>query len=429
MTTTIPQLSNILQQLLIEDATEIGRTSGFIQRERKLNGANFAQSLIFGWQANPKASLEELCQSVRVCGVDISPQGLQERLNSPQANRFLYQLLLKGIRYLVRTTSNRDDLLAHFTGVYIQDSSKIELPACLHTIWQGNQPEQATLKLQTVLDYQNGIFDLSLVSGRAHDCPLQTVDLPAGSLRLADLGYFKVKVFEQLNAQGVSWVSRLPARAGICQDDRVTHVLTWLAQQASDQIDQCVEITAQRFACRLIALRVPSAVAEERRKRVRQAAKARKKSQLRPETLDLCDWTILVSNLPREQFTPDDILCLQRLRWQIELLFKLWKYDLSLDQWRSQNPYQILSEIYAKLLLALIQHWLLLVGCWQQEVRSLSKACQTLRKHAFHLLAVLPHLSALLHALHLILPTLARCTVQTRKTRPVTFQLLGRASP
>jgi hypothetical protein len=429
MSTTVAQLSNILQQLLIHDAKEMGRTSGFIQRERKLNGASFAQSLIFGWQANPKASLEELCQSVRVCGVDISPQGLQERLNSPQANQFLYQLLLQGIGYLVQGTSNRDDLLACFTGVYIQDSSKIELPSCLHTIWRGNQPQQATLKLHTVLDYQTGVFDLSLVSGRDHDCPLQTVDLPAGSLRLADLGYFKVKVFEQLNAQGVWWVSRLPARAGIWQDDKVTHVLTWLTQQASDRIDQCVEITAQRLACRIIAFRVPPSVAKERRKRVREAAKARKKSRLKPETLALCEWTILLTNLPGEHFTADDVCCLQRLRWQIELLFKLWKQDLSLDEWRSQKPYQILSEIYAKLLLALIQHWCLLLGCWSSENRSLVKACQALRKHAFHLLAVLPHFSALLQTLDLILPALTRCTVGKRKTRPATFQLLARASP
>ena len=59
MKTTIPQLSHILQQLLVEDANRIGRESGFIQRQRKLSGASFAQSLIFGWQANPEASLEE----------------------------------------------------------------------------------------------------------------------------------------------------------------------------------------------------------------------------------------------------------------------------------------------------------------------------------------------------------------------------------
>jgi len=427
--TTIPQLSQILQQLLIEDANRIGRESGFIQRQRKLSGASFAQSLIFGYQANPQASLEELCQSARVCGVEISSQGLQERLNSPQANRFLHQLLLQGVSYLVRSHSERDDLLAPFTGVYIQDSSRIELPSCLRTLWQGNSTNQATLKLHAVLDYQNGLFDLTLASGRAHDCPLQTVDLPAGSLRLADLGYFKVKVFEQLNRQGVWWVSRLPARAGIWQNDHVMHVLDWLNQQESMCIDQAVELTRQRLPCRLLAMRVPAQVAKERRKRARESAKARKKSQLKPETLALCDWTILVTNLPPEAFTPDEILSLQRLRWQIELLFKLWKTDLSIDAWRSQQPHQILTEVYAKLLLALVQHWLLLLGCWQQENRSLVKAAKALRKHAFHILAALPDFTQLLHALRLILPTLARCTVQKRKARPAAFQLFGHASP
>ena len=429
MKTTISQLSQILQQLFIEDANQIGRESGFIQRQRKLSGASFAQSLIFGWQANPKASLEELCQSARVCGVEISPQGLQERLNSPQANQFLHQLLLKGVSYLVQNHRERDDLLASFRGVYIQDSSQIELPSCLRTIWQGPKTEQAMLKVQAVLDYQHGLFDLTLASGREHDCPLQTVALPAGSLRLADLGYFKVKIFEQLNRQGVWWVSRLPVRVGIWQDEHVTHLADWLNTHDCPCIDQPVELTAQRLPCRLLALRVPPEVARHRRKRVRQAARKRKNSHLKPSTLALCDWTILVTNLPPETFTPDDILCLQRLRWQIELLFKLWKSDLSLDEWRSQQPHQILSEVYAKLLLALVQHWFLLLGCWQQENRSLVKAAMTLRKHAFHILAALPHFKHLLNTLRLILPTLARCTVQKRKARPAAFQLLGRASP
>jgi len=209
----------------------------------------------------------------------------------------------------------------------------------------------------------------------------------------------------------------------------VMHVLDWLNQQESMCIDQAVELTRQHLPCRLLAMRVPAQVAKERRKRARESAKARKKSQLKPETLALCDWTILVTNLPPEAFTPDEILSLQRLRWQIELLFKLWKTDLSIDAWRSQQPHQILTEVYAKLLLALVQHWLLLLGCWQQENRSLVKAAKALRKHAFHILAALPNFTHLLRALRLILPTLARCTVQKRKTRPATFQLLERAFP
>lgn len=196
LSTSIDELCEILQHLLIEDANQLGRESGFIQRERKLSGASFAQSLIFGWQANPQASLEDLCQSASVCGVQISPQGLQERMNSPQASRFLHQLLLKGVSYLVQSYSERDDRLAWFNGVYIQDSSRIDLPDELNAIWRGTSKDQATLKIQAVLDYQRGVFDLTLADGRAHDCSLQTTTFPSGSLRLADLGYFKVKVFE-----------------------------------------------------------------------------------------------------------------------------------------------------------------------------------------------------------------------------------------
>lgn len=429
MKTTIPQLSQILQKLLIEDANRIGRESGFIQRQRKLSGSSFANALIFGWQANPQASLEELCQSARVCDVTISPQGLQERLNSPQANDFLRQLLLKGVSYLVQAESQRTDLLTTFSGVYIQDSSKIHLPSCLNTIWQGNKKEDATLKIQAVLDYQHGTFDLSLASGRDHDCPLQTVELPQGSLRLADLGYFKIQVFKELDENEVSWVSRIPARAGIWHDGRVIHLAHWLEEQGGKIVDQTVELTAQRLSCRLIAMPVPSEVSAERRARVIDAAGTRKNSQLKPETLALCDWTLLMTNLPADQFSPEEILCLQRLRWQIELLFKLWKSELSLDEWRSENPYQILSEVYAKLLIALIQHWLILVGCWQHENRSLVKASKVLRKHAFQILAALPYFKFLRHALERILPTLARCIIQKRKARPATFQMLGRASP
>ena len=102
---------------------------------------------------------------------------------------------------------------------------------------------------------------------------------------------------------------------------------------------------------------------------------------------------------------------------------------MSLDAWRSQQPHQILSELYAKLILALVQHWLLLLGCWHVERRSLVKAAMVLRKHAFHILSALSDFSFLIRTLRLILPSLARCTIQKRKTRPATFQLLGRAIP
>lgn len=426
MRTSIDQLSKILQQLLIDDAKQIGRESGFIQRQRKFNGASFAQTLIFGWQTNPNASLEELCQSACNSDVRISPQGLQDRLNSAQANEFLYRLLMRGLSYLVRGDSAGMPLLEHFTGVYLQDSSKINLPKQFSHLWSGHGQigHQAILKIQTVYDYKRGGLDLLLASGREHDCPLQTTELEAGSLRLADVAYFKVKVFKDLNERGVYWLSRLPARVGIWEDDQVIHILDWLQAQEADTIDQQVELSAQCFPCRLIAVRVPEDVAQQRRERVCKSAKARKKSQLQQTTLDLCDWTVIVTNLPAT-FSIEDCLQLLRLRWQIELLFKLWKQHLSLDESRSQQPHRMLSEVYAKLLTALIQHWFCVLGCWHEQDRSLVKACFMIRQFTPHIQRALSRFTTLCQTLNDLLPQLSRCKVQKRKSRPATFQLLG----
>lgn len=427
MSTTIAQLGEILQNLLMKDANDLGRTSGFIQRQRKVTGASFAQALVFGWQSNPKASLEELCQSSCASGVFISPQGLQDRLKSPQAANFMKELLQKAVSYEVTSAGDRQDLLSRFEGVYIQDSTIIELPLSLREVWVGcgnQKSKKAALKVQTNINYQHGHLTLQLADAKRHDCPLQTLDLPQNSLWLADMGYFKVANFKYLTQRGVGFLSRLPARVGIWDGEKVQHITEFLAQQSSDSIDVNIELSAQRLSCRLIAVRVPQDVTQQRQARAKDEARHRP-HKLRATTLDLCEWTILITNLSSEQLKLDEALILLRLRWQIELLFKLWKQVLSVDDWRSQQPWQILTEVYTKLLIALIQHWLCVLSCWQNPQRSLVKATVLLRKHAFHLLAALSQPKTLRDVLTKIVQQMPRCLIQKRKSRPALFQLLS----
>jgi hypothetical protein len=122
------------------------------------------------------------------------------------------------------------------------------------------------------------------------------------------------------------------------------------------------------------------------------------------------------------------VFVIARVRWQIELLFKLWKSHGHVDQWRSANPWRILCEVYGKLLAMLVQHWLLL-GCWQYANRSLWKAATMVRKLACLLAMQLADDERLAQVLDVIMHALATGRrINTSRAKPHTYQLLLDAS-
>lgn len=118
-------------------------------------------------------------------------------------------------------------------------------------------------------------------------------------------------------------------------------------------------------------------------------------------------------------------MVLLRVRWQIELLFKLWKSHAKIDEWRSANPWRILCEIYAKLLCILISHWILITSIWKFPNRSLFKAIKTIQKFATTLAISFSSMDELILTLHRLQQCLEMgCRQNHRKTHPATFQLM-----
>src|ERR671922_2168238 len=83
--TTIPQVARAMREILTTTADEAARTTRFVQRTSPLSGSTFSQTLVFGFLANPQASLEELAQTAATLGVPITPQALDRRFTPAAA--------------------------------------------------------------------------------------------------------------------------------------------------------------------------------------------------------------------------------------------------------------------------------------------------------------------------------------------------------
>jgi hypothetical protein len=119
------------------------------------------------------------------------------------------------------------------------------------------------------------------------------------------------------------------------------------------------------------------------------------------------------------------VAVLAQSRWQLEWLFRFWKEHLGLDRSRSAKPLRILAECYAKLLGALLVHWLLIVSCWQEPQRSLVKAYRQLRVELAELGRRISRNQGVLAHLRRMTQRVGRhCTVTKRRTHPSTAQLL-----
>ena len=126
--------------------------------------------------------------------------------------------------------------------------------------------------------------------------------------------------------------------------------------------------------CRLIALRVPQEVADRRRQKAYVKAQKHGRVPSR-EYLEWQDWTIFVTNCEPELLTWEAVVVLYRARWQIELMFKLWKSRNRLATHRAgATAEEQLAVVYVKLITVLVQHWILLTATWCECRRSLMKA-------------------------------------------------------
>jgi hypothetical protein len=434
-----------MRRVLTDFANEGAIKSGFVKRRRKLDGASFVQTLVFGWLANPQASAEERAQVAASRGVEISAYGLDKRLTERGAECLRLVLEAAVGQAVGAAEPAAVPILRRFEGVYVYyDGSVVGLPEALREEWPGlggNGPDAgaAALKIGVRLDLLRGeLYGPVLGAGREHDrrLPLQAEALPAGALRLADLGFFDLELLRSVGERGGYWLSRLKGAtvvrgatnpAGEGRLDLLALLGGELAAPGATLELEVLVGDQARLPARLLAKRVPEEVARERRRKLRLDAERRQQPGVSEARLALAQYTLLITDAPAELLTAEEAFVLMRARWQVEKLFDLWKRYGSLEETRSRKPRRVLCEAYAKLLGLLVQHWIFLTSTafWADPYRSLIKAGRTVRQRALALADALEEPALLSGVLKTIAGCLAAgCRVAKRRKEPGTAQQL-----
>lgn len=431
------KMSQAFRTFFTETAETVARQTRFVIRRSKLTGAVFVQTLVCGWSEQPEASLNDLAEVAADLGVEITAQGLDERINDA-AVRLFETLAQESLRWFQQRIPLDIALLRQFTAIEILDSSHIALPATLQDAYPGSGGDgpAACLKVQLLLDLLTGeleqiVFQTGCDPDQAYEADLAT--LQPGVLRVSDLGYFNLARFQTINAHQAYFLSRLDLKVGLYDPatGQPVDLLTWLQGQTTPISERLLEVgSTARLPCRLIAVRLPQEVVDRRRQRARENAQ-RKGRTLSERYLALLAWNIFITNVPATMLSAEQVARLYPVRWQVELVFKLWKSEFALARVAGRRRARVLCELYAKLIGAVLLSFLSAPHRLTVEAElSLIKAAHIFRRHILRLAQSLLAVEVLKALLQQVSQRLQRFGNKSkRRKKPSTFRQLEQLVP
>ena len=399
MSPTLDTIGAALQKFFNKEVETIARATQFVQRFSPLSGFIFLQASVFGFMDDPVANLDDLAGYCADVGVDISAQGFDQRINA-RAVAFLQEMLSQAVAHFKHTLPLPLPLLQQFSAVNLVDSTSLSLPDTMVSEYPGcgGDGPQASLKVQLNFEFLYG--NLEQIVFRPGNEPDQAFDehldwVQPGSLNLRDLGYFSLDNLETIaQTKQAYYLSRFLFGTGLFTPaGQPLQLAQLLKEQPRQPFEMAVLLGVDHhLPTRLIAIPLSQEVADRRRQRAKENAQ-RKGRTLSAAYLASLDWLIFVTNVPAAMLSIEQVALLYRVRWQIELVFKLWKSYGGLPRTQTLRRERILYELYAKMIgLVLTQFllapWRMPVGTANWEV-SMFKARDILQDFAKELMRAL----------------------------------------
>jgi hypothetical protein len=299
-------------------------------------------------------------------GIIIKKQSLDERFNAKCVD--FVQSVLKEVLCEQFANLYSGELLPGFSRIRIKDSTKFMVPSNLEEHYKScggdiHSRSKAGISVQYEYDLKSGkIMDLSITSGDRNDRTDagETADnMDKDDLILRDLGYFSTPVFKTCTEKEAFFLSRLDCSTNVYDElgNQISFKDIYKSMQESEMIEKEMLVYAGKqtgLPVRLILQLVPDEVYAQRIREKTKKSKGQGRGQLTEETKIRCRFTLFITNAEESRLSLKQIFPLYRLRWQIELRFKIWKSVFKIGSLQKMKEHRYITLLHVKLLLIII---------------------------------------------------------------------------
>lgn len=381
----ISKIQDVLSSVLgAENLSALGKKVGFVKRSTaEITAMSFVYTISFGFFGNGNMSLLSLTSGLRIFFlIDVSCQAFSKKINSAHSVALLKHVLKNLIACQLSSELNFiSGALLMFNGIYLQDSTQITLNEKLSEDFRGpgGGASSAGVKLDLTYDITKcRVTDMKVTDATSNDQNQSKEILKhvkPKSLVVRDLGYFSIGVLKAIQEKAAYFISRLSISTYVYlhkDDVEPLDVPAYLERLSkSDQSSANIKVyvgQTERFETRLVAQKVPHHVAQQRVNKFRE----HRKKEASPEYLAWSNFSIFITNIPETVFSGEMIICLYKIRWQIELVFKNLKSNVEIDIIKGENKNRVYCLLYGKLIsitiLFMIQNYAVQVAPVDKEV-------------------------------------------------------------
>lgn len=296
----------------------------------------------------------------------VSKQSIAKRLQFGRES-FAKALLLEAVTQSDKSIPVHSDTdLFSFCGkAILEDSMCLSLPDNVAEVIPGphstNGIAKSTARVQLSVNVITETYEkLEVHSYRNNDQSYAYESIrdvvQKGDLLIRDLGYHALGAFEEMNKEGIFFLSRYKSNVQIRleKDADPIDLLKYLKTQRKrgvQVIDLDVFLGKEQVAVRLLIMELPENIAQIKR------AKAKKHrgstTNHSADYYELLGWNMYITNVKRETWSPEQIVKAYRCRWRIEIIFRCWKNRFNFDKFfcnkHSLNPAAVLITIYLML--------------------------------------------------------------------------------